>query len=99
MLRLPRLEPSGDRAVDFARTHAINEGTISPHKVEDRDVGTGLLCVTNDIERLQVGNSLCDLRGFVNVHRRAELAGQFYYWMSSDFGQRTGRKKGGGHLV
>ena len=49
---LPGLVTCGERAVDFARTHRIDEHAVATHQVEDGEVGAGLLSVADGVELL-----------------------------------------------
>ena len=52
---LARLEAGGDRAVNLAGAHAVDEHAVAAHQVEDRQVGAGLLGVANRVELAGAG--------------------------------------------
>ena len=62
--------------MDLARADRIDDDSMSPHEVENRDVRAGFLGKADEIELLQVVDALDDLGGIIDICRRTELAGE-----------------------
>ena len=84
---LPWFETGGDRAMDFAGAHGIDQHAVPAHEVENGQIRTGLLGEANDVEGLEVGDPVGDGCRVVNVEGSAKLASQFSNRLVGDVGE------------
>ena len=64
----------GERPVDLAGAHRVNQHPLTPHEIEHGDVRAGLLREANSIPGGQVAAPLADHVGVVGIQRRAVFA-------------------------
>jgi hypothetical protein len=59
--------------LDFSGTDRIDDHAETSQAIEDRDIRTGFLCVTDDIEGLQIGDLFGDRGHVIDVARGTVL--------------------------
>ena len=92
------LEPGGERAVDFAGAHGVDDAAVAADEVEDREIRVRLLGEPHRVERGEVGDALGDHRGVVDEQRRAEALGEIGDGLAGEgVNQRGKRNVGRGH--
>jgi hypothetical protein len=87
----------GQSSADLARAHRVDEHSISPHQVQDRQGRAGLLSVSDQVERLEVFDPLDDLGGVVKIARRAELSSQLIHVAAGDLAADGGKLRRSRH--
>ena len=76
---------------DLTGTHRVHEHPVAPRQVENRQIGTCLLCESNRVKGPEVVDPLEDLGGVVDVGRRTKLTGKSDHRNAADLGAERGK--------
>ncbi len=79
----------------FPFADRVDDDALAANEIENRQIGASFLGVADYIKRFQIIDPLGNLRGVVDVERRAEPAGKIG---NGDAGN-LGSKQGGGHAM
>ncbi len=85
--------PGGQGPADLAGAHRIDQGPVTAQQVEDRQVRTGFLGITDMVERLQVLHPLDDLGGVIHKSGGTKLPGQIHHRNPGNLGTHVRKQR------